>query len=174
MTKALLSIGSNLGDRLENLRRAVEGLGSAVVSISPVYETPAWPPGDVAPKYLNAVILVEDDGRDAYGWLNAAHELEQPTIERTRNPAWQFPARTLDIDVIMVWDNYGQPIISDDPRLTLPHPRTHLRVFVLKLWKDIQPDGTIPGRGTVTQLLKTETLAADLSKIRRYPAHLNR
>src|SRR5690606_39531035 len=65
VTRALLSLGSNLGDRVGQLRAAVAGLGEAVELVSGVYETPPWPPGHAAPNYLNAAVLVHDPARSA-------------------------------------------------------------------------------------------------------------
>ncbi len=58
--------------------------------------------------------------------------------------------RTLDVDLIVCGDE-----VSDDPELTLPHPRAHERAFVLAPWHDIEPDAEIPGRGRVEDLLET-------------------
>jgi 2-amino-4-hydroxy-6-hydroxymethyldihydropteridine diphosphokinase len=69
------------------------------------------------------------------------------------------------VDVIAVRDGDGQPVVSDDPELTLPHPRAHLRAFVLRPWIDIQPYGQLPGHGWLTDLLRTEPVAADLAGI---------
>ena len=49
--------------------------------------------------------------------------------------------------MIAVWGDDGEPVLSDDPELTLPHPRAHLRAFVLRPWIDIQPYGRLPGHG---------------------------
>ncbi len=63
MTRAVLSLGSNLGDRLEHLRTAVATLGDAVLVLSGVYETPPWGDAD-QPAYLNAVVLAQDESAD--------------------------------------------------------------------------------------------------------------
>ena len=67
--------------------------------------------------------------RDAAGWLARAHELEE-AAGRTREV--RFGPRTLDVDVITVIGDDGTPVVSDDPTLTLPHPRAHERAFVLR------------------------------------------
>ena len=92
----MLSIGSNLGDRLAHLRSVVAALRP--VAVSPVYETAPWG-GVEQDDYLNAIVLVDDPGTDAYGWLARAHELEQ-AAGRTREVRWG--PRTLDVDVIDV------------------------------------------------------------------------
>ncbi|MGH3681919.1 MAG: 2-amino-4-hydroxy-6-hydroxymethyldihydropteridine diphosphokinase, partial [Natronosporangium sp.] len=68
-TRALLSLGSNLGDRSGFLRGAVVGLGEAAVVVSGVYESPPWPPGEPGPAYLNAAVLAVDAGSDPRHWL---------------------------------------------------------------------------------------------------------
>ncbi len=147
MSRAVLSIGANLGDRLALLRSAVEALGPAVVAVSPVYETAPWG-GIEQDDYLNAVLVVDDPATDAWGWLDRAHALEA-AAGRTRDVRWG--PRTLDVDVVVV-----DGVTSADPRLTLPHPHAHERAFVLLPWVAVDPDAVLPGRGRVADL------AADL------------
>ncbi len=171
MTKALLALGTNLGDRPKYLQLAVDGFGRRVQKVSKIYETPSWPAGYQAPSYLNAAILVEDPNINPKDWLNMALDLEQKA-GRVRNPADQNAPRTLDVDVIMVWDDQGQPVISDNPKLILPHPRAHLRAFVLKPWHDVQPDGELPGYGSVKGVLEAPEVLADLGQIKPWPDSL--
>ena len=160
MSRALLALGSNLGDRAEHLRAAVHGLDDVLVLVSGVYETPPWGGDTDQPAYLNAVVLVADDALAA-DWLARAQALES-SAGRVRDPERRFGPRTLDVDVIMVWSDDGLPVISADPQLTLPHPRAHLRAFVLRPWLDIQPYAQIPGYGWVADLIRTEPIAAEL------------
>jgi 2-amino-4-hydroxy-6-hydroxymethyldihydropteridine diphosphokinase len=160
MTRALLALGSNLGDRFAQLRTAVAGLGDEVLLVSGVYETPPWGDAD-QPTYLNAVVLAAADIPPS-GWLRRARELETEA-HRVRDPQRRFGPRTLDVDVIMVWGSDDSPVISDDPELTLPHPRAYLRAFVLRPWLDIQPYAQLPGHGWVTDLMRTPAVEADLS-----------
>ena len=88
--------------------------------------------------------------RDASGWLARAHELEQ-AAGRTREVRWG--PRTLDVDVVTVTEDDGTPVLSDDPRLTLPHPRAHERAFVLLPWSTLEPAAVLPGKGRVADLL---------------------
>jgi 2-amino-4-hydroxy-6-hydroxymethyldihydropteridine diphosphokinase len=159
VSRALLSLGSNLGDRAEHLRSAVRALDDVLMLVSGVYETPPWGDTD-QPAYLNAVALVGGPGVAA-DWLVRAHELEEKA-GRVRDPERRFGPRTLDVDVIMVWSDDGLPVISTDPRLTLPHPRAHVRAFVLRPWLDIQPYAQVPGYGWVTDLMRTDPVIADL------------
>jgi 2-amino-4-hydroxy-6-hydroxymethyldihydropteridine diphosphokinase len=149
MTRAVLSLGANLGDRAATLAAALDGLAAdGLVAASALFETPPWGPVE-QPPYLNAIALV-DGPRDAAGWLARAHELEQ-AAGRTREVRWG--ARTLDVDVVSVTGDDGSPVVSDDPLLTLPHPRAHERAFVLVPWASVDPAAVVPGHGPVADLL---------------------
>ncbi|WP_091323145.1 2-amino-4-hydroxy-6-hydroxymethyldihydropteridine diphosphokinase [Geodermatophilus ruber] len=150
MTRAVLSLGANLGDRAGALRAAMAALrdDGVLVARSTLYETPPWGPVE-QPPYLNAVVVVRGP-RDAAGWLARANELEQ-AAGRTREVRWG--ARTLDVDVVTVTGDDGRPVLSDDPTLTLPHPRAHERAFVLVPWAILDPTAVLPGRGRVSDLL---------------------
>ncbi|MFF5053348.1 2-amino-4-hydroxy-6-hydroxymethyldihydropteridine diphosphokinase [Micromonospora sp. NPDC000663] len=167
MTRAVLSLGSNLGDRLEHLRTAVATLGDAVRVVSGVYETPPWGDAD-QPAYLNAVLLAEDRTATPRDWLERARVAEL-AAGRVRDPLRRFGPRTLDVDVIAVWGDDDEPVLSDDPELTLPHPRAHLRAFVLRPWIDIQPYGRLPGHGWLTDLLTSGPPADDVLDLRARP-----
>lgn len=149
MTRAVLSLGANLGDRAGTLRTALTALkGDGLVARSTLYETPPWGPVEQSP-YLNAIAVVRGD-RDAAGWLARAHELEQ-AAGRTREV--RFGPRTLDVDVITVIGDDGSPVLSADPGLTLPHPRAHERAFVLVPWLTLDPTAELPGHGRVADLV---------------------
>jgi 2-amino-4-hydroxy-6-hydroxymethyldihydropteridine diphosphokinase len=167
VTRAVLSLGSNLGDRYAHLRGAVRQLGESVVLVSGIYETPPW--GDTEqPAYLNAVVLVVDPGAGPRDWLERARACET-VAGRIRDPQRRFGPRTLDVDVIAVWNGDDAPVVSDDPELTLPHPRAHERAFVLKPWLDLQPYARLPGHGWVTDLLNLPALAADAAAMTPRP-----
>jgi 2-amino-4-hydroxy-6-hydroxymethyldihydropteridine diphosphokinase len=149
MSRVVLSLGANLGDRAGTLRAALAALAAdGEVTSSGLYETPPWGPVE-QPPYLNAVAVLDGD-RDAAGWLVRAHELEQ-AAGRTREVRWG--ARTLDVDVVTVRDDDGTPVRSDDPALTLPHPRAHERAFVLVPWLALDADAELPGHGRVRLLV---------------------
>ena len=149
MSRAVLSLGANLGDRAATLRAAITALaGDGLVARSTLYETPPWGPVE-QPPYLNAVVVVRGD-RDAAGWLARAHELEQ-AAGRTREVRWG--ARTLDVDVVTVTADDGTPVLSADPQLTLPHPRAAERAFVLVPWLALDPAAELPGHGRVADLV---------------------
>jgi 2-amino-4-hydroxy-6-hydroxymethyldihydropteridine diphosphokinase len=172
VTRAVLSLGSNLGDRAAYLRAAVEALDDLIMAVSGVYETPPWggpgPGGEESAPYLNAAVLVVDGGDDPAAWLARAREMEE-RAGRVRDPAWRYAPRTLDVDVITVWADDGTPVVSDDPELTLPHPRAHARAFVLRPWLDIQPYAQLPGHGWVYDLVRTDPIAGDLPDVRPCP-----
>jgi 2-amino-4-hydroxy-6-hydroxymethyldihydropteridine diphosphokinase len=143
----VLALGSNLGDRLASLQGAVDvlctGPGLTDVSVSPVYET-APVGGPVQPDYLNAV-LVATTALPPRAVLDRGQAAET-AMRRVREQRWG--PRTLDVDVIVYGDE-----VSDDPELTLPHPRVHERAFVLAPWHDVDPGAVIPGRGPIADLL---------------------
>ena len=142
MTTAVLSIGSNLGDRLALLRSVVDGLGNDLRAASPVYETAPWGRVEQEP-FLNAVVIAEASALDGYGWLRRAREFEE-AAERVRAERWG--PRTLDVDIVSCRDG-AREVISADPELTLPHPRAHQRAFVLVPWLAVEPDATVTVAG---------------------------
>jgi len=144
MSRAVLSLGSNLGDRLGHLSDAVAALDSLVTAVSSVYRTPPWGPV-VQDDYYNLTLIAEAQELDAYGWLDRCRALEQ-AAGRVRDIRWG--PRTLDADVITVDD-----VVSDDPDLVLPHPRAHERGFVLLPWAEIEPTAELPGFGSIVVLL---------------------
>ncbi|WP_199443949.1 2-amino-4-hydroxy-6-hydroxymethyldihydropteridine diphosphokinase [Umezawaea beigongshangensis] len=154
MSRAVLSLGSNLGDRLGFLRLAVEGFADVAVAVSPVYETAPWGVLD-QDDFLNAVLVVSSPDVDARGWLRRGQELER-RAGRVRERHWG--PRTLDVDVVSV-----DGILSSDPELILPHPGAHDRATVLIPWHDVDPNAAVPGRGSVADLL----VGVDTAGVRR-------
>ena len=137
MTRVVLSIGSNLGDRLARLQSVVDGLGTAVLAVSPVYETDPWGRVDQAP-FLNAVLIADDPACDAQGWLGRAQAFER-AAGRVRGERWG--PRNLDVDLIACHGD--TEVISRENNLTLPHPLAHLRAFVLIPWLGVDPDARL-------------------------------
>ncbi|HVH23974.1 MAG TPA: 2-amino-4-hydroxy-6-hydroxymethyldihydropteridine diphosphokinase, partial [Pseudonocardia sp.] len=144
MTRAVLSLGSNLGDRFGHLVTAVRGFADVLVAASPVYETAPWG-GVEQPDFLNAVLIVADPDTDEWGWLRRGQRLEQ-AAGRIREMRWG--PRTLDVDVVTV-----DGVRSEHPELLLPHPGTAERATVLRPWLDVEPGAQLPGRGPVAALL---------------------
>lgn len=143
--KVVLSLGSNLGEREENISQAVAELNKIieVTHLSTILETD--PVGGLEqPDYLNAV-LIGESSLDPKELLTKTLEIEK-NLGRTREVRWG--ARTIDIDLIIAGD-----LIMNTEFLTLPHPRAHERAFVLEPWLEIDPEGEIPGRGRIELLL---------------------
>ena len=140
--RAVVALGSNLGERLTSLQGAVNALADTpdvwVTEVSPVYETePVDAPAGSEP-FLNAVVLARTtlSARDV---LRVAHGVEA-AHGRERLVTWG--PRTLDVDVI----TYGTVVASTDD-LELPHPRAHQRAFVLEPWAQVDPGAVLPGLG---------------------------
>ncbi|MFD9728915.1 2-amino-4-hydroxy-6-hydroxymethyldihydropteridine diphosphokinase [Streptomyces sp. NPDC059072] len=148
---AVVALGANLGNRLETLQGAIDALGDTpglrVKAVSPVYETEPWgvEPG-TQPSYLNAVVRIRTTLPPS-SLLERGHAIEE-AFDRVREERWG--PRTIDVDIV----SYAE-VVSDDPVLTLPHPRAHQRAFVLAPWHDIDPEAVIPGHGPVAALLAT-------------------
>lgn len=145
---AVLSLGSNLGDRLATLQGAIDTLSDTpevhVVVVSSVYETtPVDSPAD-APDFLNAIVIADTT-------LSVAMLLDRvKAVEAAfgREHGEPNAPRTLDIDLVVVGDR-----LSDSDDLTLPHPRAHERAFVLVPWHEVDASASIPGKGKVADLL---------------------
>lgn len=143
MTRAVLALGSNLGDRGETVVEAVRLLaeldGVEVTAASSLIETVALTPAgydEAAPPYLNGVVLV-DTALEPEALLDAANAIEAQ-LGRVRGERWAD--RTIDIDLV---DYAGQT--RDSERLTLPHPRAAERAFVLTPWLEVEPDAVLAG-----------------------------
>jgi 2-amino-4-hydroxy-6-hydroxymethyldihydropteridine diphosphokinase len=146
--KATISLGSNLGDRLQYLQNALDLLnrvtGTQVHSVSPVFETDPVG-GPEQGQYLNAVAVVKTVlSPEQFLAATQQIELEQ---NRERNERWG--PRTLDIDLLAM-----DTEVRSTPELELPHPRAHERAFVLLPWSLLDPDFVIPGKSSVAQLLE--------------------
>lgn len=146
--RAVLALGSNLGERFYSLQGAVDALKDTpdvwVTAVSPVYEsTPVDGAGD---DYLNAVVLI-DTTMSAPRLLDRALAIED-AFDRERTGLPNAP-RTLDVDVVVVGDRR-----SDTDDLRLPHPRASERSFVLQPWWDVEPDAVFPGGEPIADLLE--------------------
>lgn len=149
--RAVIALGSNLGDRITSLQGAVNAIADTpdvwVTGVSPVYETEPVdaPPGSES--FLNAVVLI-DTTLAATRLLDRAHAIED-AFGRDRSPGEINAPRTLDVDLIVVGDRRRH-----DEVLKLPHPRAAERAFVLQPWYDMEPDAEIPDAGPVAELLE--------------------
>jgi 2-amino-4-hydroxy-6-hydroxymethyldihydropteridine diphosphokinase len=154
----VLSLGSNIDDRLANLQLGVDILvagGLSRPAVSSVYET-APVGGPAQQDYLNAVLLAVT-ALPARDLLSLAMTAEA-AAGRVRTV--RFGPRTLDVDIIMFGDE-----MSADAELTLPHPRAHERAFVLVPWLELDRAAVLPSRGPVAELLA----ATDACGVRRRP-----
>ena len=150
MSRAVLSIGSNIGDREAHLRSVVEALGRRAVAVSAVYSTAPW--GGVEQQdFLNAVIVAEDAAFAPDDWLRFGRECEA-AAERVRLERWG--PRSLDLDIVDYrglvrhWRGGHAKFDRAGPRpLILPHPLVHERPFVLKPLLDIAPSWRHPTLG---------------------------
>lgn len=144
--RAVIALGANLGDPIAALQGATDALNAdpdtEVVAASHVYESD--PVGGIEqPVFCNAVVIVRTD-REPRDLLALAHRIEQEW-HRTREVRWG--PRTLDVDLIDI-----EGVTSDDPALTLPHPRAHERGFVIVPWREIEPEGALTGHGPINAL----------------------
>jgi 2-amino-4-hydroxy-6-hydroxymethyldihydropteridine diphosphokinase len=146
VSRAVLSIGSNQGDALANLHAAVACFAPWIVRVSRVVQTPPWGPVE-QDDFLNAILIVDDPQASPQDWLVRAHDAEQGA-GRVRDIRWG--PRTLDVDVITVATDDVDEVHSDDPILTLPHPRAAERAFVLVPWVNADPEATLGGRPVAT------------------------
>jgi 2-amino-4-hydroxy-6-hydroxymethyldihydropteridine diphosphokinase len=164
--RCVISIGSNLGERLNNLQGAVNALADTpevwVTEVSPIYETEPLDAPEGSKDFLNAIVLA-DTTLSARTLLERALAIED-AYGRERTTERGAP-RTLDVDLIVVGDRRAN---GDD--LVLPHPKAHERAFVLAPWYDVEPDGELPGQGPVVELLEK---AADQAITRRDDLSLN-
>ena len=139
MSRAYIGMGSNMGDRLENLKAALMALSAALPEIVLIAKSGVYGSEPVGmtdqPDFLNAVVAVETT-LDPKALLAFLHEVE---IERGRQRITRWGPRTLDLDILM----YGD-VQMDDPDLTIPHPRLLERRFVLEPLLEIAPGARLP------------------------------
>lgn len=143
--KAVIALGANIGNPLENLEIALSLLreSTEVISVSSFYTT-APVGGPIQPDYLNAVCIIESE-LPALDLLSLLQGIEK-SLGRERNEHWG--PRTIDLDLIQ----FGG-LLSKSTELELPHPRAHERRFVLEPWLEIDADAVLLSHGRVDQLL---------------------
>ena len=161
MQTVYIGLGSNLGDRLAQLRQAVAGLQriAALVQCSPVYEGSAHTlmPDDVSPDFLNAVVEIRTD-LSCMDLLEACQKIEREGARCRQTP---YAPRTIDLDIL----TFGELTCRTD-QLILPHPRLQERRFVLQPWFDLAPEAYIPSPidSTVSAVLAGCRDKADLAR----------
>jgi len=157
--KAILALGSNLGERNDTLSAAVADLVDPpevrLLGVSPVVQTKAVGGPEGQPDFLNMVMAVETT-LTPLELLKHCHDVEQKH-HRVREVRWG--PRTLDVDIIVFGD-----LVSEDPILTIPHPRAAERAFVLYPWSLLEPHARLNGK-SVAELA---AVAADMPDIRRF------
>jgi 2-amino-4-hydroxy-6-hydroxymethyldihydropteridine diphosphokinase len=151
MSRAVVALGANLGDRGSTLRRAARSIaalpGVRPVSSSHEVESTAVTlagPDATKPRYRNAVVIV-DTALEPQELLDALHGIED---DHGRTRAVRWGDRTLDLDLVAYDDR-----TIDTGTLTVPHPRAGERAFVLAPWLDADPAAVLPGVGPVAGLL---------------------
>ena len=144
--KAVIALGANLGDPKRQISEAINQIRDQikVKSVSKLIETEPVGVADKQPNYINAVLIGESELRP----LDLMKVLSDIENKMGRFRSFPNAARTIDIDII----DYGG-LFMESPELTLPHPRAHLRRFVLAPWLEIEPDGELSGHGPIRQLL---------------------
>jgi 2-amino-4-hydroxy-6-hydroxymethyldihydropteridine diphosphokinase len=158
MSRAVLSLGVNLGDRAENISAALKALSllpdTQIIKSSGMYETE--PVGFIdQPLFLNAVVLIET-GLSPHALLGACLGIEA-ALGRIRQ--FKNGPRLIDIDLLVY-----EGVASDDRELILPHPRMGGRSFVLVPLADLFPDGDVLGFSFITEMVS----AGNDSGIKRY------
>lgn len=143
---AYVGLGSNLGDPVDRLRRALDSLGclprTVLRRFSSFYRNPPMGPAE-QPHFINAVAEI-GTGLDAWRLLTSLQAIETAS-GRVREIHWG--PRTLDLDLLL----YGAEQ-RDDPQLTLPHPGIATRAFVLVPLAEIAATVVVPGLGTAESL----------------------
>jgi len=157
MAKVLIALGTNVGNRPENLRSALHALESTlqVEAVSRAYETVPMYVTD-QPPFLNAAVKATSE----LGPRALLEKLKDIELSLGRQNRPQFGPREIDLDLIaygrLSYHFYGPP-----RALTVPHPRTPERLFVLAPLADIAPDFYLPGLGIISELLLKTSTPAD-------------
>jgi len=149
VSRAYIGMGSNVGDRLENLKAAAMSLSAAMPEMVLIARSVVYGSEPVGmtdqPDFLNAVMAVETT-LEARSLLSFLHQIE---IDMGRQRITRWGPRTLDLDILMYGDEQ-----SDNEDLTLPHPRLVERRFALEPLLEIEPRATLPDCTPLSALLE--------------------
>ena len=156
MTTAYLGLGTNIGNRKENLTRAIEALSLALgpcTAQSPFMETAPWG-FDSDNAFLNCAVAFETE-MSPLQLLDTTERVERELGRTTKSSGGVYHDRIIDIDILL----YGSEVI-ETTRLTIPHPLMHLRDFALEPLAEIAPHAIHPTTGKSIEQLKTELQSA--------------
>jgi 2-amino-4-hydroxy-6-hydroxymethyldihydropteridine diphosphokinase len=157
MAIVYLGLGTNVGQRRQNLERAVAGLGEvmAITAVSPIYQTPPW--GLTGqPDFLNLCL----EATTTLAPLDLLHFTRQLERELGREKTVRWGPRLIDIDILFYDD-----LILRSEELTIPHPRMAERAFVLVPLADIAPDLVHPQTGQTVREMVTAVDTSGLVRI---------
>lgn len=155
-----IALGGNLSNQKKTFATALDRLSQqsvAIISVSGLWKSPSWPPGQGHPDYLNAVAKINYDG-EATALLDI---LQATELALGRERSVRNAPRTLDLDII---DFRGQ--VTQNERLTLPHPRLYGRGFVLFPLAQIAPDWTDPVSGHAINYFTARLPYSDVEPMR--------
>jgi GTP cyclohydrolase-4 len=152
-----LSLGTNLGNRLDNLKHALESLKEfcQVVASSSVYETDPWGYED-QPIFFNQVVKIETILEP----LQLLREIKKIELEMGRIPTFQYGPRLIDIDILLY-----DKLVMNSPELKIPHPQMKSRAFVLSPLVEIVPDLVLPGEEVDVETLNREIGSSGIRKV---------
>ena len=152
-----LSLGTNLGSRLDNLKHALGSLTEfcQVVAASSVYETDPWGFED-QPIFYNQVVKIET----ALEPIQLLQEIKKIELEMGRVPTFQYGPRLIDIDILLY-----DKLVMNSPELKIPHPQMKSRAFVLTPLAEIAPDLVLPGEKVDVETLNREVGPSGIRKV---------
>lgn len=160
--RAVLSTGSNMGDSRARLASVVDEFAAELVAASSIYSTPPW--GGVEQQdFLNQILIVDVD-QTPQELLERCQSLEQKA-DRVRDIRWG--PRSLDVDVVALYRDTGEPVTVDTETLTVPHPRAHERAFVLVPWREVDEKAELGGVGVDKLLEALDPAERDGVKVAR-------
>jgi 2-amino-4-hydroxy-6-hydroxymethyldihydropteridine diphosphokinase len=156
---AYLSLGTNLGNRLDNLKHVLESLKEfcQVVACSSVYETDPWGYED-QPIFYNQVVKIETI-LEPIQLLRVIKKIE---LEMGRIPTFLYGPRLIDIDILL----YDE-LVMNSPELMIPHPQMKSRAFVLSPLEEIAPDLVLPGEEVDVKTLSREVGTSGIRKVEK-------
>ena len=163
MALVAISLGSNVGDRLKNLKAAGSALATFIdhLKMSSVYETAPMYVHD-QPDFYNAAAI----GETKLGPLGLLRRLKTLEGELGRQTGVRYGPREIDLDLIAYGSAKYVYIKDGEPLLTVPHPRVSERRFVLEPLHELKPDLMLPGLGSIAQLLgSTSEQASSVRKL---------